>query len=478
MYIKEILMKRIILLPIVVTLFIGCVTTTENSVEKDQSHSASIAPDQIVTDFELTYYDLVQFDDKGGYDKEATEAALEMLFTHHPLIKDLRYMTPKGEVAANNPYYNPSSEDVLVLFDGKNVAPVTSRRIGFMMFRYRTITYINVEVKTAGGTSGMSSESNFAFENPEDVVAGSLSREMNSRNTYDVINFDSLEVGELTVVNDPGISKYAFTYYVPESASRDKLLKIAYLGHGGMEEDYNHMVDNRGGMNTPVWIDLAEEFGYAFVTVWTPQRAQYLSRASMIPGEIENDFWARPDLEYVKVINALADMLDTEGFKTHRKVYMTGFSNGGAQSNVFPVMHPEYVEATAPGGSGQYLLPLEEIDGYEFTWPIGLADAEKIEGWDFNDEEFRTVEYFVFDGAEDMGDPAKDLDFLSLLPDREVFYKEVLGEFPYQRPETFSNYLTEFGNKATYKLEEGIGHDMTNEMRREVFEFFESIPVK
>jgi len=237
-------------------------------------------------------------------------------------------------------------------------------------------------------------------------------------------------------------------------------------------------VNNRGGMNTPVWIDLAEEFGYAFVTVWTPQRAQYLSRASMIPGEIENDFWERPDLEYVSVIDALANMLDVEGFNTHRKVYMTGFSNGGIQSNVFPVLHPEYVEATAPGGSGQYLLPYEEIEGHEFTWPIGLADADLIEDWDFNAEEFKTVEYLVFDGAEDIADPAKDLDWLSLLSDRTGFYKATLGEFPYQRPENVSRYLTEFGNNATFKLEEGVGHDMTNEMRRDIFEFFDSIPIE
>ena len=472
-------MKKILILLAVFILLLSCVTTTQNSIEKDLNNPAPVDSDQIVTPFELKYYDLVQFDENGAYDKEATEAALDMLFTNHPLIKDLRYMTPEGEIAAKNPYYNSSSQDMLVQFDGKNVAPITSRKIGFMMFRYRTITYINIEVKTASGTSGMSSESNFAIENPEDVIAGGLGNEMNSFNPYDIINFDNLVIGKVTVVNDPSISKYAFTYYVPRSASKDKLLKVAFIGHGSPGSDYIELVDKRAGMNTQQWIELSEEYSYAFFTVWTPQRAQYLSRSAMIPGEIENDFWSRPDLEYMKVIDTFMNKLEIEGFNAHRKVYMTGFSNGGAQSNVFPVMHPEYVEATAPGAAGQYLIPYIEMGGYEFTWPNGFADAYKIEDWKFNAEEFKTVEYFTFVGGEDLdAGLSGDLDFLSLLPDRAPAYREVFGNEGYERVEPFTNYLIEFGVNAQFKIYEGYGHEFPMVMKQDVFEFFNSIPVE
>jgi len=175
--------------------------------------------------------------------------------------------------------------------------------------------------------------------------------------------------------------------------------------------------------------------------------------------------------------------LKSDGFNTHPKVYMTGFSNGGVQSNVFPFMHPEYVEATAPGGTGRFLVPFKEVENHEFTWPIGLADADKIEGWKFDAEEFKHVEHFTFagelddEGATD-GDIAKDLDFLSLLSDRSSMYKEIFGVDPYERVKPYTRYLLEFGVEATYKIYEGYGHDFPMIMKRDVFEFFESIPVE
>jgi hypothetical protein len=293
-------------------------------------------------------------------------------------------------------------------------------------------------------------------------TGSSLKMDETNYNTIDILKFDSLKIGEIVLVNDPSISKYAFTYYIPKSANG--LMKTAFWGNGYLV-DYDRLVDNQLVMMA-FKTHLAEEYGYAILQVITPDDAQYMASETMISRDIYSRWSERPDLEYVKVINAFMDKAKSEGRNVHEKVYMTGFSNGGIQSNIFPIMHPEMVEATAIGGAGIYLYPTVE----DMVWPMGFADVDEIEDFDFDIDEYREVEHFIFVGENDKeasNDPVSD-----------NVYKSKFGKVSCDRVPIYSDYLNSIGVDSEYIIYENTGHGYSDDGFGDIFEFFNTIPVQ
>ncbi len=287
-------------------------------------------------------------------------------------------------------------------------------------------------------------------------------------NTLNETVFDGIEIGKTVLVNDPEISKFAFMYYIPEESVKHDVVKTVFVGNGLPSPEYSEVVE---GVKWELYwmIPYAEEHGYVLLSVIVPDRAQYLARNAMIPNEIKKSWWERPDLEYRKVIEAFTTEIEESGFNIHNKVFMTGFSNGGIQSNLFSLLHPDMVEATAIGAAGVFAYPAKEVNGVKMNWPLGLATD--ISYTTFTPELFKEVEHLIFVGSEDVNNDPLEFKYDE--------YKSELGETTADRVPIFAEYLDEYGVKEVIcDIYEGVGHEWKEEMRKSIFEFFDSISIQ
>jgi len=295
------------------------------------------------------------------------------------------------------------------------------------------------------------------------VTEGKLNQ--TETNTLDIAPFNEIKVGKQVLVNDPKISKFAFMYSIPKGAIEGNVVKTVLLGHGLPSPVYSDVVEN---VERKIqWLNpYANEHGYAILSVIIPNKAQYLERDSMIPGEIKHKWWTRPDLEYRKIIEAFMTALEKAGYTPHDQVYMTGFSNGGIQANTFSLLHPDIVEATAIGAAGVYAYPEKELEGVNLQWPLGLAD--NLNNITFTPELFKEVEHLVFVGSEDIHNDPLEFKYHD--------YKKKFGATTVDRVPIFANYLKEYGVDAQYKVYDDLGHNWTDEMLEATFDFFDSVP--
>ena len=442
-------MKKLATLIFITSIILsGCVTTGQNKgLNAGQT-------------FEDSYDNIIQFNSDNAYKPELTAKALDLFFKSHPAVTRIEYEVPGEVISAVNPYHNTKSADSFVLLNGEGKTFAPSDLLFKALETYKELFVIEAEFYE--GSAGRYEVDQFTLFGGE-ITPQSLARvDKINNNTIDIIEFGSLKVGEIVLVNDPSISKYVFTYYIPESTG--DTMKTVLWGTA-FNVLYDKLVDTKLSEFSHK-VSFAEDYGYASIQVIIPMSAQYMASETMISGEINSRWSERPDLEYVKVINAFMDKAKSEGRDVHERVYMTGFSNGGIQSNIFPIMHPEMVEATAIGAAGIYLYPTNE----DMDWPMGLANADEIEGFSFDMDEFREVEHFIFVGENDnkaINDPVSD-----------GLYKSKFGAVSCDRVPIYSDYLESIGVDSEYIIYKRTGHEFTNSHIRDIFSFFDTIEVQ
>lgn len=121
------------------------------------------------------------------------------------------------------------------------------------------------------------------------------------------------------------------------------------------------------------------------------------------------------DLQLLAMVKDTLEYLkSTHGMQLDEKILMSGYSASADFANRFTMLHPEIVHAVAVGGTtGNLILPLEEYGGEKITFPLGIADYEKITGHEFNLEAWQDVYHYIYNGALDTNeqyftDPRKD----------------------------------------------------------------------
>jgi hypothetical protein len=188
------------------------------------------------------------------------------------------------------------------------------------------------------------------------------------------------------------------------------------------------------------------------------------------------EFYKRPDREFIKVIDDFMSFLRDSGYTPYPKVFMTGFSGGGQQSNRFPVLHPGKVAATAIGGAQAFLYPVETWNGVTLTYPVGTYDIGQIPGNTYSLDVFKQIPHFVFIGADDTNDPVPHDDNY----DRWQAYiiNTYFGKNPVERTIKFADYLKSIGMQAQLKVYPGVGHEYTSQMIIDTFNFFDSVPTQ
>jgi pimeloyl-ACP methyl ester carboxylesterase len=115
----------------------------------------------------------------------------------------------------------------------------------------------------------------------------------------------------------------------------------------------------------------------------------------------EYAFYKRPDLEFVKVIDDFMSFISQNGYNVYNRVFMTGFSAGGVQSQRFPILHPDKVAATAIGGAPGFLYPTAIWDNIPLNYHVGINDIDQIPGNTYTRDELLKIHHFVFVGGDD-----------------------------------------------------------------------------
>ena len=89
----------------------------------------------------------------------------------------------------------------------------------------------------------------------------------------------------------------------------------------------------------------------------------------------------RPDLQFLAMLKDARKRLKEQGIKTHKKIWLHGFGPSGDFCARFVFLHPKNVQAAVCGGTdGVVPLPLAELDGRAWNYPLGAADAREYRG--------------------------------------------------------------------------------------------------
>jgi pimeloyl-ACP methyl ester carboxylesterase len=166
------------------------------------------------------------------------------------------------------------------------------------------------------------------------------------------------------------------------------------------------------------------------------------------------------------------------GYNVHDRVFMTGFSAGGVQSQRFPILHPDKVAATAIGGAPGFLYPVaiwdEVVPVVELDYHVGINDIDQIPGKTFSPDKFTKIPHFIFAGGIDTNEALGNPDMYDY--ERSTIIRTYFGTTLQTMAQKFSGYLNTRGQQSTVKVYPDIGHVYTPEMLTDTFTFFDSVP--
>lgn len=114
----------------------------------------------------------------------------------------------------------------------------------------------------------------------------------------------------------------------------------------------------------------------------------------------------RVDRQLLNMVKHARDILVNESYPVSTEgILLNGFSASGNFVDRFTVLHPEEVISVTAGGlNGMPLLPLEEFNGQELPYHVGISDVEDITGEEVNLDALDETNQFLYMGAEDDND--------------------------------------------------------------------------
>jgi len=317
----------------------------------------------------------------------------------------------------------------------------------------------------------------------------------------------SITIGKVVYRPPSGEIKYSYFYYFPESALTKQPLRILFYIPNvacstvwGSEKPtvavptnvaYQRIEDYVRNLEISRLKRLVEIHGYVLLIVVVPRNCgpdpdfkmntPSMVRWVMFPNSFdkpEYEFYKRPDLEFVKIIDNFITLLKNDGYKPYDKVFMLGFSAGGSAAHRFSVLHPTKVAAVAIGAAQVYLYPVSYWEGIPLPYPVGTYDVDRIPGTAYSLDEFKRIPHFVFIGEQDVAPENDPVNFEDICTRTEAYLVNFyFGKNPVERTIKFVDYLQSIGMKVTLKIYSGVGHQFTFQMLRDVFIFFDSVLV-
>jgi len=305
------------------------------------------------------------------------------------------------------------------------------------------------------------------------------------------------ELGKIVLQNPTREIKYSYYYYIPTSLKKGDSARLLLSTDGGPKYDkYDELVKSLFLSRVVPLAKLAEQHGYVFIMPILPRNygsdsaskmnAQMFNRWTLMRAPFDTrkyEFDNRPDLVLLKIVDHLSAELVKNQISVKKKIFMAGFSSGAVVANRFSILYPDRIAAVAIGSAGVFMYPLSSWKGTQLTYPLGIADIDKIPRPKISLNEFKKIPHFIFVGDQDLAnghspvpeDPENDNEALFEKAQSRAILK-YFGKTNVERAQKFTEYLRSIGIKPKFTLFKGQGHEYNDEMKRSIFEYFDSVP--
>lgn len=268
---------------------------------------------------------------------------------------------------------------------------------------------------------------------------------------------------------------YTFYTYFPRSAARKQRVIVGVWPHGGAVSSEDYSTHESQAENTLSWLaTYSEEYQIPIIVVAIP-RVERLYVHSLHPGTFTTgeEMLRRPDLKLIDAVwSQYFPVIQEAGLAVDERVLMMGFSSPGMFSHRFAMLHPDRVKAVWLGGEAPAPLPAAGLDGQPLNYPVGMRDIQELTGEPFDFETFRTIPHFVCVGENDVNPDNDTTTYTDIFTEEQrLFIRSHFGATNPERIRFFYEYLVSVGVPATFRLYENIGHEITNRMIHDAFNF-------
>lgn len=181
----------------------------------------------------------------------------------------------------------------------------------------------------------------------------------------------------------------------------------------------------------------------------------------------------RVDQQFRNMVDDAMNRLSDESYDVYDQIHMNGFSASAQFAARFAFLYPDRVNAISIGGGGGYPLPRASVDGISLPYPLGTADYQSIRGREFDVDSWKSIHQFIYVGEEDQPLPGSDQrGYYPISYRHEQKAVKVFGEnrVTERLPKTKSVYEEENAD-VTFRVYEGVGHRVTQEMASDFFQF-------
>lgn len=117
--------------------------------------------------------------------------------------------------------------------------------------------------------------------------------------------------------------------------------------------------------------------------------------------------YPRVDLQIIDTINNARNKIKQEtGKEVADKIFLNGYSSSGVFAQRFALIHPEIIGRVLIGGaSGTIPIPTSDFD-----YPLGIKDYRELFGKDFNEAEYKRIQFAYYVGELEANNPAWERD--------------------------------------------------------------------
>lgn len=198
---------------------------------------------------------------------------------------------------------------------------------------------------------------------------------------------------------------------IPEELGEEKELVVESLNFEGtniIDKIASHVIEQLKGMveiidDAPILIPFTPD-----VRGGVPYYQQ-LSRECFEEannGEYKIQY-PRVDLQIIDTINNAKNKIKQKtGRGVADKIFLNGYSSSGVFAQRFALIHPEIVGRVLIGGaSGSIPLPT-----HDFDYPLGIKDFRELFGANFNETEYRKIQFAYYVGELETNTPAWERD--------------------------------------------------------------------
>mgnify|MGYP006293064333 CR=1 FL=1 len=183
----------------------------------------------------------------------------------------------------------------------------------------------------------------------------------------------------------------------------------------------------------------------------------------------------RLDLQLIAMTEAAGDILEKGlDIDIGDQFSLLGFSASAMFADRFCHLHPDMVKAAAYGSPGGLpMLPFDQLHGSLLPYPVGTGDLGKLTGREFDRDSFQKIHRFIYLGEKDQNDSVPYRDGFGKTASDLVF--SLIGKTPLERHRFVGSILGTRGYQNTeFVYYPEIGHRMTEQTRRDMFDFLEN----